>query len=262
LGFDIAEALYMKDLGFVRMKQSDIGDLAITYHGDTEGTLIDYQSPTGGFFITTTVKSRWVFSPISLLRKQLYLPDLESYSIIYKDKCDITAEIKSPAELRVYDSGNRVTGLVNGEVKEEIPNSMYDKDNNTVSILFAPIDCSYRVVGTDKGAYGLTITSVEDGETTTFTATDIPTASGAVHQYTIDWDALSQGEEGVTVKVDAEGDGPFEHTFTADDDLNQEEFLSATKVPQVPLLTPIGLIALLCLLTLIATSTILKRKKR
>jgi hypothetical protein len=136
--------------------------------------------------------------------------------------------IHSAGEVRVYDSENRVTGLVNGEVKEEIPSSIYDEESEIVAI-FSPSD-TYRheVAGTDEGTYGLDIASIEGDEATTFTATDIPTTTGATHGYTIDWDALSQGEEGVTVQVDSDGDGEFEQTFTADDELTQEEFLSAT----------------------------------
>jgi hypothetical protein len=174
----------------------------------------------------------------------------------------INYNLCSPGELRVNDSQGRVTGLVNGEVKMEIPNSYYFYSSRTVTIFFQNDSYAAEVVGTGEGTYGLEITSVEDGKATTFTATAIPTSLDATHQYTLDWDALSQGEEGVTVKVDSDGDSVFEQTITADNELTQEEFLSATNVPQVPILTPIGLIALLCLLTLIATSTILRQKRR
>ncbi|MCK4736228.1 MAG: right-handed parallel beta-helix repeat-containing protein [Methanophagales archaeon] len=136
--------------------------------------------------------------------------------------------IHSAGEVRVYDSQNRVTGLVNGDVKEEIPGSVYDEENEIVAI-FSPSDTyRYEVVGTDEGTYGLTITSVEDGNTIAFTATDIPTSPNAIHQYTINWDALSQGKEGVTVQVDSDGDGVFEQTITADGELTYDEFMLQT----------------------------------
>ena len=132
----------------------------------------------------------------------------------------ILATVASPVELRTYDSNENVTGLVNGEIKEEIPNSMYDEESKTC-VIFSPQDINshrYETAGTDEGAYRLGITSVKDGETTTtFTATDIPTASGAIHQYTIDWEALSQGEKGATVQMDSDGDGVFEQTVTTGD---------------------------------------------
>jgi hypothetical protein len=120
--------------------------------------------------------------------------------------------LNSPGELRVYDSQGRVTGLVDGEVREEIPDSAYA--NNAVVIAVPADTYYYEVVGTGDGSYGLVLASVEDGEVTTFTATDIPTTSGAIHQYIIDWDALAQGEEGVTIKIDSDGDGTFELTIT------------------------------------------------
>jgi len=142
-----------------------------------------------------------------------------------------SARLKSPGELRVYDFQGRVTGLVNGEIKNEVPGSEYS--NGTVTILFPSDSYRYEVAGTDEGTYGSDITSVEDGNVTIFTATDIPTTDGATHQYAIDWDALSQGKEGVTVQVDSDGDGTFEDTFTADNELSRDEFLSATNDPPI-----------------------------
>ena len=140
----------------------------------------------------------------------------------------IVAAVASPVELRVYDFDGNVTGLVDGEIREEIPNSMCDGQSGTC-VIFSPEDIDsnrYETVGMDEGTYGLEVTSVKDGDPATFTATDIPTAPGAVHQYTIDWDALSQGEDGATIRVDGDGDGEFEDTFTSDEELTQDEFLS------------------------------------
>jgi len=136
----------------------------------------------------------------------------------------IGGKLFSPGELRVYDLQGRVTGLVNGEVKEEIPDSGYL--NNTIMILSTSDSYRYEVAGTEDGFYGLVVTSAENEEVTNFTATDIPTLLNAIHQYTVDWDALSRGEEGVTVQVDSDGDGVFEHTFTSDSELTQSEFLA------------------------------------
>jgi len=133
------------------------------------------------------------------------------------------AQLCSPGELRVYDSERRVTGLVSGEVKEEIPNSMYDTESKTV-IIFSPSDTyRYEVVGTNKGIYGLTIASVKDKGATTFTATEVSTSDKAVHQYTVDWDALKEGEEkAVTVKMDSDGDGTFEETINTGETFTPE----------------------------------------
>jgi hypothetical protein len=139
--------------------------------------------------------------------------------------------LRSPAELRVYDSQNRVTGLVNGEVKKEIPDSMYD-ENNEIAAIFSPSDTyRYQVVGIDKGTYGLDTASIEGGEATTFTAIDIPTSANATHQYTVDWHTLSEGEEGVRIQVDSDDDGEFEYDFMADGELTRDEFLAGITTP-------------------------------
>lgn len=142
-------------------------------------------------------------------------------------KDSVQIKTKSPVELRVVDSKGQITGLVHNKVKHEISMSLYY--NETVTILFTADTYHYEVVGTDEGTYGLEITSVRAGNVTAFTATDIPTSANAIHQYTIDWDALSLGEEGVTVKVDSDGDGFFEKTIIADNELTQDEFMVQVK---------------------------------
>jgi nitrous oxidase accessory protein NosD len=127
---------------------------------------------------------------------------------------EINYNLCSPAEIRVYDSQGRCTGLVIGEVRMEIPNSFYFYSSHTVKIFFPSDSYVVDVVGAEGGTYGLEGTFVENGEATTFSAADIPTTSGAVHQYNIDWDELSQGGEGVTIKIDSDGNGIFEQTIT------------------------------------------------
>lgn len=139
----------------------------------------------------------------------------------------ISAEVHSPVELRVYDSQGRVTGVVNREEKNEIPNAGYC--DNTVT-MFSPTDSyTYEIEGIGEGSYDVTVTKVTDEESTTFTATGLPASLNAVHQYSIDWDIISQGEEGVTLQIDSDGDGTFESTITADSDLTRDEYLSTTE---------------------------------
>ena len=134
--------------------------------------------------------------------------------------------LSSPGELRVYDSQGRLTGLINGEIREEIPSSAYDEESKSIVIFPVVDDCNCQIVGTDEGTYGLEITSVENGKATTFNATDIPAVSGAIHNYIVDWDALSEGEKGVTVKVDSDDDGVYERKVTSDSELTGDEFSS------------------------------------
>jgi len=160
-------------------------------------------------------------------------PAPETKILEWQFPCSLTkslwAKLGSPGELSVYDSQGQVTGLVNGEIRNEIPKSLHFEDS--VVVLSAVDSYRYQVVGTKDGSYYFEVTFVTEQETTTFTCIDIPTSANAIHQYTIDWDALSQGEEGATVKVDSDGDGVFELTFTSDSQLTQDEFM--LQVPPV-----------------------------
>jgi parallel beta-helix repeat protein len=135
-------------------------------------------------------------------------------------------EAKCPVELRAKDSEGRVTGIIDGRVKQEIPLSFCC--NGTVHIFLPSDSYSYELVGTDTGTYGLAITHAEDGNTTTFDASDIPISTNARHVYNINWTILSEGAEGVTVQTDSESDSEFEHAFTSDSELTQSEFLANT----------------------------------
>jgi len=135
------------------------------------------------------------------------------------------SDLMSPGELRVYDSSGRVTGLVNGQVVEDIPHSICDGDS--VMLLY-PADVNrYVVVGTSSGTYGLKVNRL-GGEVHGFTALDVPTAAGAVHEYTIDWERLGRGEKCASIQVDRDGDGRFESSFSSDAVLTANEFASGT----------------------------------
>jgi hypothetical protein len=136
------------------------------------------------------------------------------------------SSLLSPGELRMYDSQGRVTGLVDGQVMEEIPYSYYV--NNSILVVYSSDSYRFEIVGNAEGTYGLNVTYGKDGETASFFAHDIPMLPGQIHNYTIDWAALSLGEEGVTVEVDSDGNGVPEYTFTSDSELTQNEFLIQT----------------------------------
>jgi hypothetical protein len=138
----------------------------------------------------------------------------------------IVMEGKSPIELRVIDKEGRMTGVVNGIVRHEIPMSYYY--NGAITIYYLAEPYLYEVAGIEEGHYSLEITLTKEGTATTFQATDIPTSQNVLHQYAVNWTALSLGEEAVTVLVDSNGDGVFEHTFTSDSELTQSEYVIAT----------------------------------
>jgi outer membrane protein assembly factor BamB len=152
--------------------------------------------------------------------------DLQDFLLAALEKYKFYTQIvllKSAGELRVYDSQNRVTGLVNGEVKQEIPNSIYDEESKTAVISPATDSYRYVVVGVEQGDYGLDAISITSGEATICTVTEMATAIGAVHQYTINWDALGKGETGTTLQVDKNGDGVFEKTYQAGSQLEESQ---------------------------------------
>jgi parallel beta-helix repeat protein len=154
---------------------------------------------------------------LSALEKYNKLP--ERYIVI----------IQSPIELRVYDPQGSVVGFVEGEVREEILYSAYDIETGMAVIFYPSHSYCYEVVGTEEGTYGLDITSVENGEVTTFAVTDVSITNKTTHQYTINWSALSQGEKGVTVQMDSDSDGVFEQNITI-----QPPLASFTYTPEKP----------------------------
>ena len=116
--------------------------------------------------------------------------------------------LHSPGEFRVYDSQGRVTGLVDGQIREEIPNSMYADE--TVLIFSSTGFYRYQVVGTDQGTYGLEIVSIEGEDISSLGVTSVPIVSGEVHQYTVESDAFSDGQAVVIIEKDFDNDDEFD----------------------------------------------------
>jgi len=67
-----------------------------------------------------------------------------------------------------------------------------------------------------ENEYGLVLNRNMDGGSQTFTAANISSTCQAIHQYTINWDSLSQDQKGVTLQIDSNGDGIFEQTINSD----------------------------------------------
>lgn len=129
----------------------------------------------------------------------------------------------SPGELQVIDSENRITGLVNGVVKEDIPNSLYEKDIKGVVVFFPYNVNRYRIIGVDTGFYSLSIDYTKAGVLKTFRADNIPITINEIHEYFIDWDALFKNEIGVTIKIDKNGDEIVDEVFISGDTFNQTD---------------------------------------
>jgi len=193
--------------------------------GTTQNALYpSWAEPRDGWEVITETTTHYVTVNNELEWKQL--EGIRNwYFMFYRPyTTQIRAEIESPVELRVYDSQGRITGLVNETVMIEIPGSDYFE--NTVTIFFPNDTYRYEVAGKTVGSYGLMVTAVTRQENITFSAVELPTSAEAIHQYSVDWFALSLGQEGVSVQVDSNGDGIFEHTFTSDSELTQSEFLA------------------------------------
>jgi len=146
--------------------------------------------------------------------------------------------VKSPAEVRVYDSEGQVAGVVNGDVKEDIPFSSYDRKLRTVVVAFSYGSYRYQVVGTGAGTYGLEAVYAEGGTEIAFNAGNIPILEGSVHEYVVEWDVLARGEDGVALQVDNDGDGTFEKTIHAGSTLDGTTTPIANQLPELSILAP------------------------
>ena len=193
---------------------------------------------TGTVGKTDLIKGKYpVFRRIDVIGGEVKINDVTE--VTKEDYYDyIAAKIYSPANLHVYDSNGNHTGYdpVGGSelgISGSFHFSHYtveSEDGNNVVLpeevlIFDPCNnYMYEVVGKEKGTYRLEISFGEDGNDTVFEANGIPTLPGAVHDYLIDWDLLAQGSNGVTLLVDADGDGTFERTITSDSNLTAAEF--------------------------------------
>ena len=127
----------------------------------------------------------------------------------------LRAAIGSPGELRVYDEVGRVTGMVNGQITVNIPNSTFFRDEVFVML---PTDAQalayhYEIVGTEEGLYGIEISFLDStGRETPFRRTGVVIGPSEVHRYTVDWPNLEQ-DSGWLWRIDADNDGIFETEF-------------------------------------------------
>jgi hypothetical protein len=144
----------------------------------------------------------------------------------------LSVHLQCPADIVVTDPVGRSIG----KYVNEIPNAVYteaDLDENGdpekfIEIL-APIDGNYVLTlnGTGLGLYSMIAQCATSQEVVSFNAT-IPVSPAVTHEYTINWTALSQNEDGVIVNVDSNGDGVFEYSFASDSELSRVEYVAAT----------------------------------
>jgi len=158
----------------------------------------------------------------------------------------IAVQLDCPADLHVYDSQGHHAGVSDGAIERGIPRAFYIRGSpapegdtsgkpvpETVFLFDTTQPYSLVVKGTGAGTYTLTAKRVaESGNSTTFVAKGITTSDGAAHQYSIDWSTVARGEQGVTVRLDSDGNGVFEKTLRAGAELDE------TAVPAQPSPTP------------------------
>jgi len=128
--------------------------------------------------------------------------------------------VHSPVELRVYDTMGRMTGLENGIVITEIPDSYYDAESESVIIVNAEangvIVDRIELIGTDDGVYGLDVILHENEDSTdSVIMKEIPVTENEVHEWVFEWDTFSsESSENLefSVKIDSDNDGDIDST--------------------------------------------------
>ena len=129
----------------------------------------------------------------------------------------------SPAVLRIVDGTGNITGVVGDTIKEDIPNSLYEKDAEAAVIFFPKDSYRYRVIGIANASYSFSVDFVDKGVFKKFNANNILIKIGEIHEYIIDWDALFRGEAGIMLQIDYDGDNIFDKNFVSDETLTQED---------------------------------------
>jgi hypothetical protein len=151
--------------------------------------------------------------------------------------CDMYL-VHSPVELRVYDDMGRMTGVKDGTVFEQIPDSYYDEESEAVIILNAEangvvID-RVELIGTDDGVYGLDIIllDADDEVADSLIMKDIPVKEGEVHQWTFDWETIDANHIAeFQVEIDNDRDGEYETR------IEFNENVSGNASPESPTMT-------------------------
>lgn len=121
------------------------------------------------------------------------------------------AILHSPGELCVYDSFGNTTGICNGTMSEDIPDSAYY--NGSVTVLNQSGSYTQEVAGTENGTYGLEVHNEVNGNESSLLGVNVSTTNSTTHNYSINWNALDQGKKAVTIDIDNNGDGVVDETI-------------------------------------------------
>jgi hypothetical protein len=134
--------------------------------------------------------------------------------------------LRSAGTVAVSDSQGNMTGTADGVNYADIPNSVFDEDNERILILLSDDSYIYRVAGQSAGEYSLEVEKYHPEGNQKFQALGIPMGTGnEVHEYSVDWEALAREELGASGQVDYDGDGSFDADFESGSQLGYEEFV-------------------------------------
>ncbi|MFA5742834.1 MAG: hypothetical protein WCX77_02830 [Candidatus Paceibacterota bacterium] len=170
--------------------------------------------------------------------KELLLKVSEGSSLYEdaKSKVEILSEMldckyrKGTYEMKATDSQGRVTGLVDGKVKQEIPESFYEDGH--VNIYEADDNYIYEFYALEGGNYQFTlIYNNPSGGTELHMLENIPISKGETHKIK----ALS-ATMGV-LSVDNNKDGKYEKEISFTGNLSCPEYIARTKMPELNIIS-------------------------
>lgn len=167
----------------------------------------------------------------------------QSNKLFLAGDSSVYAQLHSPGNLSIQDTHGHTIGVVNGVVTDTFPFASYDPQTKTADIFFPQDDnLTYKVVGTGSGVYGLDIVVTSGTQKIAFHRDEnVSITPGEVHTYTIDPIAIAQGKNGVTLKIDKQGNGIINETdqFGATlTDVVAPHLLPLPSVPFIPISLP------------------------
>ena len=175
----------------------------------------------------------------------------------------------SPVNMTVIDPEGRIIN----ETINEIPDAKYqlvDIDNDghfeDLIVITNPMEGNYilRLTGIDIGTYTILSGTFSQEELIKFNATDIPISINELHQFTFNWNAISEGEEGIRIQIDSDGDGNFDYDFYSDSEFNYDEYLEAIEdAEKFPLaIIIIVIISIVGGIGIVTVTAVLLRKRK
>ena len=111
------------------------------------------------------------------------------------------------------------------EIVEEIQFSWYDVENEQVIILSGLEDYQVVVNGLEDGVYGLNVWEFTENETVEFNGSTIPTNVNESHIFTLNTTQLSEGNAGVEIQINSNGNGTVDKVICTNDSLSGDEFV-------------------------------------